>query len=108
IVSEIAVREGDFVKAGQVLLRLDDVQTRAELSIVRSQLAELSIRKARLIAERDGLDEMQLAGIDVGSSDHIEQVVLGETRLLEGNIRNRKSQTEQLALSIDQLGEEIG
>ncbi len=108
IVSEIAVREGDFVKAGQVLLRLDDVQTRAELSIVRSQLAELSIRKARLIAERDGLDEMQLAGIDVGSSEHIEQVVLGETRLLEGNIRNRKSQTEQLALSIDQLGEEIG
>src|SRR3712207_2524084 len=38
IVSQIAVREGDFVKAGQILLRLDDVQTKAELSIVRSQL----------------------------------------------------------------------
>ena len=39
IVSEIAVREGDHVEAGQVILRLDDVQTRAELSIVRSQLS---------------------------------------------------------------------
>ncbi len=41
IVSQIAVREGDSVKAGQVLLRLDDVQTKAELSIVRSQLADV-------------------------------------------------------------------
>lgn len=107
IVSEISIREGDFVKEGQVLLRLDDAQTRAELSIVRAQLSELSVRRARLIAERDGLDRMQLAGIDIGTSPHIEQIMLGETRLLEGNIRNRKSQMEQLELSIDQLGEEI-
>lgn len=35
IVSEIAVKEGDVVAAGQVLVRLEDTQTRAELSIVR-------------------------------------------------------------------------
>ena len=34
IISEIAVREGDFVTKGQVMLRLDDAETRAELSIV--------------------------------------------------------------------------
>lgn len=107
IVSEIAVREGDFVKAGQVLLRLDDAQTRAELSIVRGQLAELSIRKGRLMAERDGLDRMELPKLSDEAGQHIDDVVRGETRLLEGNLRNRKTQIEQLTLSIEQLGEEI-
>lgn len=107
IVSEIAVREGDFVTEGQVLLRLDDAQTRAELSIVRAQLVELSIRKARLVAERDGADQLQMPALIVGAGPHIDGILQGETRLLAGNIRNRKSQKEQLALSIDQLGEEI-
>lgn len=107
IVSEIAVREGDFVEEGQVLLRLDDVQTRAELSIVRAQLAELSIKKARLMAERDGLDRMELPRLSDDAGAHIDDIVRGETRLLEGNLRSRKTQTEQLALSIEQLGEEI-
>jgi HlyD family secretion protein len=107
IVSEISVREGDFVDAGQILLRLDDAQTRAELSIVRSQLAELAIKKARLIAERDGLDRMELPPLPDDAGHHIHDVVRGETRLLEGNLRNRRTQTEQLTLSIEQLDEEI-
>lgn len=107
IVSEIAVREGDFVESGQILLRLDDVQTRAELSIVRAQLAELAVKKARLMAERDGLVEMELPQLSDDAGQHIDDVVRGETRLLEGNLRNRKTQTEQLTLSMEQLGEEI-
>lgn len=107
IVSEIAVREGDPVRTGQILIKLDDAQTRAELSIVRSQLIELSIRKARLIAERDGLDAMEMPASLVGSRDLIDRVVRGEARLLAGNIRNRSSQKEQLLLGIEQLGEEI-
>ena len=61
IVSEIPIREGDVVQAGQVLLRLDDVQSRAELAIMRSQMLDLSIRKARLVAERDGLAAMTIS-----------------------------------------------
>ena len=41
IVSEIAIKEGDFVAKGQIMIRLDDVQTRAELPIVRTQQMEL-------------------------------------------------------------------
>lgn len=43
-----------MAEAGQVLLRPDDTASRAELSIVRSQLVELLARKGRLLAERDG------------------------------------------------------
>lgn len=107
IVSEIAVREGDAVSAGQVLVRLDDAQTKAELTIVRAQLAELSIKKARLLAERDGIDAMELPILPDDAGEHIADVVRGESRLLDGNRRNRKSQSDQLTLSIEQLGEEI-
>src|SRR3979490_2461684 len=55
IVKTLAVRQGDLVKDGQILATLDDVQIKAELLIVRSQLAESLGRRARLVAERDGL-----------------------------------------------------
>jgi HlyD family type I secretion membrane fusion protein len=107
IIGEIAVREGDFVRKGQVLLRLEDAQTRAELSIVEAQLLELSARRARLRAERDDLDAFAVPGQLAATSDEIRDIVNGELRLFEGNLRHRKSQKEQLALGIDQLGEEI-
>ncbi len=106
IISEIATKEGDVVKEGEVLIRLDDAQTRAELAIVRAQLAEASVRRARLIAERDGLEALVVADV-ADLSGHLTALLVGETRLLEGNLRNRKSQKEQLQLGIDQLGEEI-
>lgn len=107
IVSEIAAREGDAVQEGQVLIRLDDAQTRAELSIVRMQLAELSIRKARLLAERDGLSDIDLQDTMISDRGHFAQLMAGERRLLQGNLQHRRSLKDQLALSIEQLSEEI-
>ena len=107
IVSEIAVKEGDFVKQGQVLLRLDDAQTRAELSIVKAQLLELTARKARLFAERDSLDAILFPSELLKAQSSIPAIIQGEIRLFEGNRKNRNSQKEQLALGITQLNEEI-
>ena len=107
IVSEIAVREGDFVHKDQILIRLEDAQTKAELSIVRSQLVELAARKARLLAERDGLEAIEFpARLDMSVSD-VAFIVSGEKRLFEGNRVNRDSQKQQLELGIRQIGEEI-
>ena len=54
IVGEVRVRDGDRVKAGDVVVRLDETVTRANLAIVTKGLNELAARKARLEAERDG------------------------------------------------------
>lgn len=54
LIESIAVREGDRVKAGDVLLRLNDTDTRAQLDIVRGQYAVVKATEARLLAERDG------------------------------------------------------
>jgi len=107
IVSHIAVREGDHVKAGQVLLRLDDVQTKAELSIVRSQLSELVARRARLIAERDGLEMIPVPQEGMFIVSEADLIAYGEVRLFEGNRAYRESQKEQLRSEIAQLEQEI-
>ena len=44
--------------AGEVVLRLDDTITRANLAIVTKGLDEMVARAARLIAERDGAEEV--------------------------------------------------
>ena len=62
IVKTLAIRQGDLVKEGQVLATLDDVQIKAELLIVRSQLGEAMGRQARLIAERDNLRVDRIPG----------------------------------------------
>lgn len=107
IVSEILVREGDTVRFGQVMFRLEDAQTRAELSIVESQLAEQTHRRARLLAERDGFSTIEFPASEIEADPEIEAFKLGEIRLFQGNFTHRESQKQQLELGITQIGEEI-
>lgn len=107
IIKTLAVRQGDLVKEGQILATLDDVQIKAELLIVKSQLAESLGRKARLIAERDGLPSIAFAPEVRSLTASSDLIVHGETRLFDGNRQARESQKEQLELSIVQTAEEI-
>jgi len=107
IVSAIMIREGDVVDQGQVLMRLDDTQTRAELSIIDAQMLELTVRRARLLAERDLLDTIEFPPrLDLGNRD-VQFLVNGETRLFDGNLANRESRKQQLELVLSQVAEEI-
>jgi multidrug efflux pump subunit AcrA (membrane-fusion protein) len=56
IVGDILVKDGSEVETGQVVMRLDDTLTRANLGVVQSQLDLYVAREARLLAERDGLE----------------------------------------------------
>src|SRR6266436_4982294 len=56
VVGELRVKDGDRVKAGDVVVRLDETITRANLAIITKGLDELMARKARLESERDGSD----------------------------------------------------
>jgi HlyD family type I secretion membrane fusion protein len=53
IVKEILVHEGDVVKAGQVLVRLDSTTAQSHNEQVRTQYITTKATEARLIAERD-------------------------------------------------------
>lgn len=54
VVSQLRVKDGDRVKAGDILVRLDQTQTLANATIITKSYEELLARQARLEAERDG------------------------------------------------------
>ena len=58
VVGEVLARDGDLVKAGDVVVRLDDTVTKASLAIVTKNLDGLWARAARLEAEQQGLDKI--------------------------------------------------
>ncbi|MCB1364090.1 MAG: HlyD family type I secretion periplasmic adaptor subunit [Rhodobacteraceae bacterium] len=72
IVSEIRVRDGDMVAAGDIVVRLDPTLVRINQDILRARLAELIVRRARLEAEEQGLDGLSMpalvAGLDRGAA----------------------------------------
>ena len=59
IIDQIYVKEGDHVEAGQVLVRMNDVQVKAQAEITRTQLITARTVEARLIAERDEKDSIE-------------------------------------------------
>lgn len=63
IVSDLLVREGDFVRAGDPLLRLDATRTRSELSAIDTQLFAARVREARLQAELRGETMFVFGGV---------------------------------------------
>ncbi|WP_417584383.1 HlyD family type I secretion periplasmic adaptor subunit [Pelagibacterium sp.] len=107
VVKSIAVREGDFVTEGQVLVRLDDAQIRAERTILQGQLAELEVRQARLLAEANSTANMVLSSELLVAFPAAARIFEGEQQVFAGNLARHQSQREQLALQIAQLNREI-
>ncbi len=58
IVSKLKVADGEHVKSGEVLIKLDDTQAAAHLDLLRNRLLSRKASAARLRAERDGKDEI--------------------------------------------------
>ncbi len=58
---ELAVRDGDVVKSGQLLARLDSTQARSQFDVARGQWFTTSAVEARLVAERTGRAQIQFA-----------------------------------------------
>ncbi|MFN3348970.1 HlyD family type I secretion periplasmic adaptor subunit [Pseudorhodoplanes sp.] len=108
IVGEVRVRDGDSVKEGDIVVRLDETVTRANLAIVTKGLNELTARKARLEAERDNADVLSFPPHLSDSADpDVRNIMNSEQKLFELRRTARAGQKSQLRQRIGQLQEEI-
>ncbi|WP_230530126.1 HlyD family type I secretion periplasmic adaptor subunit [Microvirga roseola] len=109
IVGELKVRDGDFVKEGDLLIRLDETLTRANLLVVSKQLDEYLARQSRLEAERDGADEVKMPAEFADRLDEpaIQKIMGSERTLFEARRASREAQKDQLKKRIAQSQDEI-
>ena len=111
IVKEIRVREGDHVKAGDILVRLDETQTKAAAAIVSKNLEELIAQQARLEAERDGEDHItfpiSITGRAGVPNSNVARTMIAEQKLFVLRREARDGKKAQLKERISQLKEQI-
>ena len=110
VVGEVRVRDGDRVKTGDILLRLDETVTRANLAIVTKNLDELAARQARDEAERDGDDRVTFPADlleRAKTSPEVARLVAGEAKLFEIRRSSREGQRAQLRERVAQLRQQI-
>ena len=107
IVAKINVRNGSPVAAGELLIRLDDTQTRANLAIITKQIDQLQASRMRLAAERDNHPDLKTPTelLDrVGNPDVAENITAEKTLFLarQQTIAGQKAQLRERVSQIAQ------
>lgn len=110
VVGEVRARDGDRVKAGDVVVRLDDTVTKASLAIVTKGLDGLWARRARLLAEQDGAERITFPPelMESFANPDVRSLIGNEVKLFQVRSSGRVNQKAQLKERIAQLKEEIG
>ena len=109
VVGELRARDGDVVKNGDIVVRLDDTVTKANLAIVTKNLDAALARAARLEAEQRGLDKIKFPPqlTDRAADPEVAAVIASESKLFDVRVTGRAGQKAQLSERIRQLKEEI-
>jgi HlyD family secretion protein len=105
-VTEIRIKNGDRVAAGDVMLRLDSTEAEASLEIAKSELEELRARKQRLMCESiecPELEDLPLTSLRYHGGDQVSDAWAGQAKLLEARRNVRINKKKQLIERVGQL-----
>src|SRR5579863_7205643 len=104
VVGEVLAHDGDLVKAGDVVVRLDDTVTKANLAIVSKNLDALYARAARLQAEQQGIDKIVFPKELLSRADDpdVKALMASESKLFDVRVNGRTGQKAQLHERITQ------
>lgn len=112
IVKEILVHDGDHVKAGEVILRLDDTAPKANAEIYRNQIYALLARESRLAAELARIADVMFPDeLTADSESAVAQKAIDDQRTqfkerqayIQGQISILRSRADQLRQEIEGL-----
>ncbi|MGC4023891.1 MAG: HlyD family type I secretion periplasmic adaptor subunit [Mesorhizobium sp.] len=109
VVSEIDVKEGSKVRAGDLLLKLDPTVTKANLAIVANSLDEYWAQLARLEAERDGMKSIRMPAAFTGRENEpeVQRLMKDQQTVFDLRANARSGLKSQLRERITQLGQEV-
>lgn len=109
LVRELLVSNGDHVKAGQIIVRLDGTQAGANLAILTKRVDELIAIQARGEAERDGKGQIVFPEELTRryGEPEVAQLIAGEKRLFAMRLAAREGERSQLKERSEQLKQEV-
>ncbi len=110
IIQKIAVRDGDTVHAGDVLIEFDPTRAKTRLAIVRSGYMASLAAEARLTAERDGQSAIQFPDelmAEAADDSEINGMVQSQRQIFETRKQEFTGQADILKSRIDRLHEGI-
>jgi HlyD family secretion protein len=104
LVQEILVRDGDRVRQGQVLLRLDDIQSGATRLAAQAQRAALLAQQARLAAETARAVEIRFPQdlLALSGEPRVAEAIAGQRALFQARQTSLDSQLAVLRHRRDQ------
>jgi HlyD family type I secretion membrane fusion protein len=107
IVRDILVENGDRVRSGQVLMRLDKTRALATVDVLESRYVTALAQEARLVAERDGLKDVPYPQRIAQRPDG-EKIIEAQERVFEARRNSIDGQVGILGQRIEELKREIG
>ncbi|MEM8880519.1 MAG: HlyD family type I secretion periplasmic adaptor subunit [Pseudomonadota bacterium] len=110
VVAEILVEEGSAVDATAVILRLDGSDLASELAVVLGQLNVLRTRSARLVAERDGAEDITFPSdllSDAEAYAELREALDGQRNLFAVRAETLASEVAQLRRRSEQIASQI-
>ena len=109
IVGEIYVKDGDAVKEGDVVMRLDPTMLGANEDLVNTRLREAVARVSRLEAERDGRGAITWPADLISAKDDpiVVSAMVGQDKLFKARRIAAFGQVKQLQQRIAQFKDQI-
>ncbi|EFO1665476.1 HlyD family type I secretion periplasmic adaptor subunit [Escherichia coli] len=105
IIKNIMVKDGDNVKAGEVLVQLSQVQAQAQVDSLRDQYYTTLATEGRLLAERDGLGNVTFSSIfaKIKEQPRIAEIIALQTQLFISRRQGLQSEIDGYKQSMDGL-----
>ncbi|AKK84068.1 HlyD family type I secretion periplasmic adaptor subunit [Klebsiella aerogenes] len=103
VVRKIDVKEGDKVKAGEVLVQMSQVQAQAQVDSLKDQYYTTLATEGRLLAERDNLSKIRFSPVfDTLKDDaRVAEIIALQVQLFSSRRQALRSEVDGFKQSID-------
>lgn len=108
VIDSLAVDEGARVERGEVLITLSDVEPRAQYDVLIGSRHALLARKARLVAERDGMESPDFLAYLPDDTDDaaVSEILANESGLFAARKEQHDANADVIEQRIVQLNEQ--